>query len=61
MTNEWEERDVTIVILVGCAVVMVIVLFEILQLSWIESEMNVNRNEWEEREEDANVIFECFL
>jgi len=61
MTNEWEERDVTIVILVVCAIVMVIVLFEFLQLSWIESEMNVNRNEWEEREEDANVIFECFL
>jgi hypothetical protein len=30
MTNEWEERDVTMVIFMGCAVVMVIVPFELL-------------------------------
>ena len=30
MTNEWEEKDVTMVILMGYAIAMVIVLFELL-------------------------------
>jgi hypothetical protein len=40
MTNKWEERDVTMVILAGCVVVMVIVLLRIVayRVKWMRNE-----------------------
>jgi hypothetical protein len=63
LTNEWEEKDIAMVILVGCAMVMV---------KWMRSECEIvvevmwNEwdklmwNEWEEKEDDTKVILNVF-